>query len=145
MLVHVYMIFGHSLQANSCLLAPDCMHKGIFLQLLKLLMVFVTNFVVPCIDTTGDSEVAAVISGVVCSVVFLSVGVLLGALLHRLFCTPHTHTHSHKPPSPPAAVVYEEVEKASADIELNFNEAYGPISQHHIPTTHNPAHTHVRL
>ena len=94
-----------------------------------------------------------IVVGVVCSVVFLTIGVLLGVvglyLIQRVrgrFSGPS----SLSPPPLPPPVTYEEVVvarevKSSQDIQLTSNEAYGPTLQDNIPISHNTAYGQVQL
>ena len=86
--------------------------------------------------------------GVVCSLVFLSVGVLLGAvnvyLLLRVRAKFSLPISSSPPPVPPAAT-YEEVDVSGEvqKIQLNTNEAYA--FRETIPTSPNTAYGQVQL
>ena len=97
-----------------------------------------------------DDETAVVIVGVVCSVVFLTIGVLLGVvglyLIQRVRGRLSGPT-SYSPPPHPPSVTYEEVGevKSSQDIHLTSNEAYGPVHKDNIPTSHNTAYGQVQL
>ena len=101
---------------------------------------------------TEDNE-ATIVVGVVCSVVFLAVGVLLGVvglyLILRVRGRLSGPSSPSVPPLPPP-VTYEEVGvarevKSSHDIQLTFNEAYGPTLPDNIPTSHNTAYGQVHL
>ena len=100
-----------------------------------------------------DHEAAVVIVGVVCSAVFLTIGVLLGVvglyLIQRVRDRLSAPT-SYSPPPHPPSVTYEEVDvarevKSSQDIHLTSNEAYGPVHKDNIPTSHNTAYAQVQL
>ena len=99
-----------------------------------------------------DNE-AAIVVGVVCSVVFLAVGVLLGVVGLYLIQRVRgrlSGPSSPSPPSLPSPVTYEEVGvarevKSSQDIQLTSNEAYGLTLQDNIPTSHNTAYGQVQL
>ena len=100
-----------------------------------------------------DSQTATVAVGVVCSVVFLTIGVLLGVvglyLIQRVRGKLSGPSSPSSPPLPPP-VTYEEVGvarevKSSQDIQLTSNEAYGPTLQDNIPTSHNTAYGQVQL
>ena len=88
-----------------------------------------------------------------CSVVFLTIGVLLGVvglyLVQRVRGRMAHPTASSPPPLPPP-VTYEEVDvarevKSSQDIQLTSNEAYGPIHKDNVPTSRNTAYGQVQL
>ena len=85
-----------------------------------------------------------------CSLVFLTIGVLLGVvglyLVQRVRGRLSGPTSSPPPPLPPP-VTYEEVGvvKSSQDIQLTSNEAYGPINKDNVPTSHNTAYGQVQL
>ena len=100
-----------------------------------------------------ENEATVVIVGVVCSLVFLTIGVLLGVvglyLVQRVRGRMSGPTSSPPPPLPPP-VTYEEVDvarevKSSQDIQLTSNEAYGPINKDNVPTSHNTAYGQVQL
>ena len=75
----------------------------------------------------------SVIVGVVCSLLFLAIGVLLGAVgLYLILRGRGKLSGSAPSSSTPPAVTYEEVGvarevKRSQDIQLTSNEAYGPV------------------
>ena len=101
--------------------------------------------------TTSHSVGMIVSIGVVCSLVFLSVGVLLGAvsvyLLLRARGKLSLPPSSSPPPVPPAAT-YEEVDvsgevTSTQKIQLNANEAYA--FRETIPTSPNTAYGQVEL
>ena len=95
------------------------------------------------LDTPALSTAAVVaITGVLCAVISLTVGALLGALLHHLI----TRAQGKPPtPSPPPVATYEDVDVSTArggasghseqSIELKSNEAYGPVEKR-IVTSH---------
>ena len=90
---------------------------------------------------------AAVIVGVVCSLVFLIVGVLLGVvsvyLLQRVRGRLSGPTSPSSPPLPPPAT-YEEVGvtgERSHDIQLTSNESYSVLQKNPIPTSPNTAYS----
>ena len=100
-----------------------------------------------------ENNEAIVIASVVCSVVFLTIGVLLGVvglyLIQRVRGRLSGPSSPSPPPLPPP-VTYEEVcvareVKSSQDIQLTSNEAYGPTLQDNIPTSHNTAYGQVQL
>ena len=101
----------------------------------------------PVKDTSGTTTV--VVASVVCSLVFLSVGVLLGGV--GLYLILRVRGRSSGPtPSPPPPVTYEEVGvarkvKRSQDFQLTSNEAYGPIQKDNIHTSPNTAYQQVHL
>ena len=90
---------------------------------------------------------AAVIVGVVCSLVFLIVGVLLGVvsvyLIQRVRGRLSGPTSPSPPPlSPPAT--YEEVGvtgEKSHDIQLTSNESYSVLQKNPIQTSPNTAYS----
>ena len=99
-----------------------------------------------------DSQTTAVVASIVCSLVFLTIGVLLGVvgvyLIQRVRGRSSGPTSS--PPPLPPPVTYEEVGvarevKGSQDIQLTSNEAYGPIHKDNVPTSHNTAYGQVQL
>ena len=97
-----------------------------------------------CMDP-GTSE-PTVIVVVVCSLVFLSVGVLLGAVSVYLLLRARGKLSLPPPPVPPAA--YEEVDvsgevTSTQKIQLNTNEAYA--FRETIPTSPNTAYGQVEL
>ena len=106
----------------------------------------------PSILTTPHSVGMIVSIGVVCSLVFLSVGVLLGAvsvyLLLRARGKLSLPPSSSLPPVPPATT-YEEVDVSGGEvtstqkIQLNTNEAYA--FRETIPTSLNTAYGQVEL
>ena len=86
-------------------------------------------------ETNNYCATTAAVVGVVCSIVFLAVGVVLGVvglyLIQRVSGRLSGPTSSSPPPLPPP-VTYEEVGvarevKRSQDIQLTPNEAYGPV------------------
>ena len=99
-------------------------------------------------DNSGSTSV---IVGVVCSLLFLTVGVLLGAVGLYLILRGRGKLSGPTPSSSaPPAVTYEEVGvarevKRSQDIQLTSNEAYGPVQSRDIQTTQNTAYGQVQL
>ena len=105
-----------------------------------------------CIETE-NSQTATVVASIVCSVVFLTIGVLLGVvglyLIQRVRRRLSDPSSPSPPPLPPP-VTYEEVGvarevKSSQDIQLTSNEAFGSTLQDNIPTSHNTAYGQVQL
>ena len=99
-------------------------------------------------DSSGTT---AVIIGVVCSLMFLIVGGLLGVvsvyLIQRVRGRLSGPTSSSPPPLPPTAT-YEEVGVAgekSHDIQLTSNESYAPLHKDNIHTSSNTAYGQVQL
>ncbi|CAI8000451.1 hypothetical protein GBAR_LOCUS2940 [Geodia barretti] len=93
------------------------------------------------------SNTTAIVIGAVCSATFLTIGVLVGVvglyLIQRVRGRSSGPTSSSPPPLPPP-VTYEEVGaarevKSSEYIQLTPNEAYGPVLNDNIPTSHNTA------
>ena len=85
-----------------------------------------------------------------CSLVFLTIGVLLGVVGVYLIQRVRGRLSGPTSSSPPPPVTYEEVgvareAKSSQDIQLTSNEAYGPIHKDNIPTSHNTAYGQVQL
>jgi len=88
---------------------------------------------------------------VLCAVISLTVGALLGALLHHLI-TRAQGMPLTPPPSPVAT--YEDVDVSTArggasrhseqNVELKFNEAYAPVEKR-IVTSHNQAYGQISL
>ena len=102
-------------------------------------------------STCSDST--AVIVGVVCSLIFLSAGVLLGVvtlyLIQRARGKLSGPTSLSPPPLPPA-VTYEDVDMSGEvntthNIQLKSNEAYGPTHKDKIHTSPNTAYGQVQL
>ena len=106
---------------------------------------------VECDKLKDNSGLTSVIVGVVCCVVFLTVGVLLGAVgLYLILKGRGKLSGSAPSSSTPQAVTYEEVGvarevKRSQDIQLTSNEAYGPVQSRDIQTTQNTAYGQVQL
>ena len=87
---------------------------------------------VECDKLEDNSGLTSVIVGVVCSLLFLTVGALLGAVGIYLILKGRGKLSGSTPSSTPPAVTYEEVGvarevKRSQDIQLTSNEAYGPV------------------
>ena len=79
-------------------------------------------------NINSDCTTEAAVSSVVCSVTFLIIGVLLGAVGVYLTLRVRGRSSSHTS----TAAMYEEVGvatgvKRSQDIQLTANEAYGPL------------------
>ena len=97
-------------------------------------------------DFSGFTTVIVV--GVVCSLTFLTIGVLLGAV--GVYLTLRVRGRlfdSHTSPSPtPPTIVYEQVPEvmSSQSIQLKTNDAYCPV-QSQIQTTENVAYGQVQL
>ena len=98
-----------------------------------------------------NSGLTSVIVGVVCSLIFLAIGVLLGAVgLYLVLRGRGKMSGSAPSSSSPPAVTYEEVGvarevKRSQDIQLTSNQAYGPVQSRDIQTTQNTAYGQVQL
>ena len=98
-------------------------------------------------DFSGFTTVIVV--GVVCSLTFLTIGVLLGAVgvYLTLRVRGRLSATSHTSPSPtPSTIVYEQVPEvmSSQSIQLKSNDAYCPV-QSQIQTTENAAYGQVQL
>ena len=111
----------------------------------------IEHYTIPCCISNFLIDFRSVVVGVVCSLVFLSVGVLLGAvsvyLLLRARDKLSLPPSSSPPPVPPAAT-YEEVDvsgevTSTQKIQLNTNEAYA--FRETIPTSPNTAYGQVEL
>ena len=95
-----------------------------------------------------------VIVGIMCSLVFLSTGLLLGVVSIYLILRARGRlsgpiTGTSPLPLPPAAT-YEEVGvagevKRSHDIQLTSNEVYGHLNKNNIPTSPNTAYGQVAV
>ena len=89
----------------------------------------------------------------VCSLIFLSAGVLLGVVTLYLILRARgklSGSTSHSPPSLPPAVTYEDVGvsgevKSTHNIQVKSNEAYGPVHKDNIHTSPNTAYGQVQL
>ena len=115
------------------------------------------SFVFPSLECDVDKleencGLTSVIVGVVCSLLFLAIGVLLGAVgLYLILRGRGKLSGSAPSSSTPPAVTYEEVDmarevnKTSQDIQLTSNEAYGPVQSRDIQTTQNTAYGQVQL
>ena len=91
-------------------------------------------------DVNSDCTTDVAVSSVVCSVTFLTIGILLGAVGVYLTLRMRGRSSSHTS----TAVMYEEVGvatgvKRSQDIQLTANEAYGPLHMN------RPAHGKMQL
>ena len=98
----------------------------------------------------ASCQTIAVVASIVCSLVFLTIGVLLGVVGLYLIQRVRGRITSSSPPPLPPPVTYEEVGvarevKSSQDIQLTSNEAYGPIHKDNIPTSRNTAYGQVQL
>ena len=106
---------------------------------------------VECDKLEDNSGLTSVIVGVVCSLLFLTVGVLLGAVgVYLILRGRGKLSGSASSSSTPQAVTYEEVGvarevKRSQDIQLTSNKAYGPVQSRDIQTTQNTAYGQVQL
>ena len=107
---------------------------------------------VECDKLEDNSGLTSVIVGVVCSLLFLAIGALLGAVgLYLILRGRGKLSGSAPSSSAPPAVTYEEVgvarevNKGSQDIQLTSNEAYGPVQSRDIQTTQNTAYGQVQL
>ena len=98
-----------------------------------------------------DKKCTATVVGVVCSLVFLIVGVLLGVVTLYLIQRVRGRLSGPTSPSPPhlpPPANYEVVDVAevkSQDIQLTSNESHAPLHKDNIPTSHNTAYGQVRL
>ena len=93
----------------------------------------ISSYVV-CDSENGSGFTTVIVVGVVCSLTFLTIGVLLGAVgVYLTLRVRGRHSESHTSPSPPPpTVTYEDVGvapevKRSQGIQLKSNEAYGPV------------------
>ena len=106
---------------------------------------------VECNKDEENCGLTSVIVGVVCSLLFITVGVLMGAVGVYLILRGRDKMSGSTPSSStPPAVTYEEVGvarevKRSQDIQLTSNEAYGPVQSRDIQTTQNTAYGQVQL
>ena len=105
---------------------------------------------VECDKVEDNSGPTSVIVGVVCSLLFLTIGALLGAVGLYLILRGRGKLSGPAPSSTPQAVTYEEVgvareAKRSQAIQLTSNEAYGPVQSRDIQTTQNTAYGQVQL
>ena len=112
-----------------------------------IIMYIATHFFFNCVADSSETScgtTATVIVGAVCSLVFLSVGVLLGVVSVYLILRVRGRL------SGPPAATYDEVGVAggvsrSHDIQLTSNEAYDSLNKNNIPTSHNTAYGRVQL
>ena len=107
---------------------------------------------VPLPSSENSSGSSVIVVGVVCSLIFLTIGVLLGAFGVYLTLKMRSKlSDSHSSPSPtPPTDIYEQVGvapevKRSSDIQLSSNEAYGPLPAISVQTSQNPAYGQVQL
>ena len=106
------------------------------------------------VSESSSGSITVIVVGVVCSLTFLTIGVLLG-VVGGVYITLRVRgrlSDSHTSPSPtPPTVTYEEVGmapevKRSQGIQLKSNEAYGPVQTgSQIHTTENTAYGQVQL
>ena len=91
----------------------------------------------PCGNYELSSGSQVIIAAIICSVVFLLLGIFLGVLLHYCFMIHKgkfkSTRNSLTQPVASAPVIYEEVSPDSHTerknvIELSENVAYGPVS-----------------
>ena len=105
------------------------------------------------VSENSSGSTTVIVVGVVCSLTFLTIGVLLGAVAVYLTLRVRDRlSDSHtSPSSTPPTVTYEEVGvateiKRSQRIQLKSNEAYGPVQTgSQIYTTENTAYGQVQL
>ena len=105
-----------------------------------------------CSDSSC-SDSTAVIVGVVCSLIFLSAGVLLGVVTLYLILRARgklSGSTSLSPSSLPPGVTYEEVDvsgdvKHTRSIPIKSNEAYAPTNMDNVCTSPNTAYGQVQL
>ena len=105
------------------------------------------------VSESSSGSTTVIVVGVVCSLTFLTIGVLLGAVgVYLTLRVRDRLSDSHTSPSPPPpTVTYEEVGvapevKRSQGIQLKSNEAYGPVQTgSQIHTTENTAYGQVQL
>ena len=106
---------------------------------------------VECDKVEENSGPTSVIVGVVSSLLFLTVGVLLGAVgLYLILRGRGKLSGSAHSSSTPPTGTYEEVGvvrevKRSQDIQLTSNEAYGPVQTRDIQTIQNTAYGQIQL
>ena len=106
----------------------------------------------PCTSFTSSNS-TSVIVGVVCSLIFLIAGVLLGVVTLYLIQRARGKLSGSTSPSStplPTAVTYEEVDvsgevKSTHNIQLQSNEAYGSIHKDNIDTSPNTAYGQVQV
>ena len=100
------------------------------------------NMAGPGNSDTLSTASQVIITAIICSVVFLLLGMFLGALFYHCAAVRYkrkvsTHDCSAPPPPTSAPAIYEEVSPDSPTgrkkndniIELNENVAYGPVTK----------------
>ena len=105
------------------------------------------------VSESSSGSTTVIVVGVVCSLTFLTIGVLLGAVgVYLTLRVRDRLSDSHTSLSPPPpTVTYEEVGvapevRSSQGIQLKSNEAYGPVQTgSQICTTENTAYGQVQL
>ena len=116
------------------------------------LLLFTYDAVVYTYIYVGTQEcgtaVAVGITGVVCTVVSLTVGTLFGVfflhLITKARCNPQSRSQTQKPvPMYVDVVNITSTPAASAEIELKSNEAYHSLRKQQISSTPNMAYEHV--
>ena len=106
------------------------------------------NLYFDCPGYSSGSESTTVIVGVVCSLVFMSVGVLLGAASVYLLLRARGKLSKSSSPSPspvPQEVTYEVVDVPSSTQKTQLNDKDVYALSENIPTSHNTAYGQVQL
>ncbi len=114
----------------------DCLQRQAYSNTLVIMFSLEPPTAAPCncasLSDGSRFDAAVSISVVVTAVAFTIIGLLMGLLIMYLLIhkkavySPAAKGQANVGPTPPAGPVYEEV-SPKEEIELNTNQAYGPV------------------